>query len=427
MRKDTSVMKSRFLAAIVCVIVVGLLALPTAWAAVRVARLYMSTASGGAEVTEFASDVQEVFAIFEYSGASNERLDVVVTDGLGTEVFLNSETYNGSAVKSIAITGEKVFESYKSAATTGGQTLLSQIELAQNSSTPSIAQVRLSTAISAGEGLKNVITSLRRYPASAEVAGQLEQSANLLNQALTKGRQLINVQQTPPDQMIAAIPEMLTPAQGAVDSLNMALSGLGSGQGKALLGGSYLTQVRVREGDSYSSPAASAEWTVAQSATPTPSATSTTPPSGSAAASATPTQASVQAAASATSTHTTPSTPVATATRLPNLTPQTTPPASTLAPTALRPMASPTAIGGRTPVVTSTIVAVSGTATGAPAPRTTGSAPGTTALPTSKAPASAPTAVAGAQTSSGLPVGMLGLVGGALLLGLLALWVRGKF
>ncbi len=426
-------MKSRLIAAMICTTILGYLALPVAWALVQISNLRMSTTSNGAAVTEFASGTQEVFIVFDYSGANNEKIEVEVRDWMGNRLFVSSETYNGSGTRSISITGEKVFDSYKNAASTQGQEMLNQIQIAQGRTNPSFAQIDLSNAIARGEEVKGVVSVLRSYPTSADIVAQLEEAARLLNQAVEKGQQLIDVRQTPSDQRIARISEMMTPAQEAVSTLEAALARLGSGQGRALPAGpdskSYNTTVSVKEPED--SLAANVEWTVAPSATPTPSATSTATPAGAIQASATPTSLPGQPTANATptsasgqtTTSPTPLSPQPSATRQPHLTPLAPRPVLTLPPTTQRPsaplVARPSPTGG---VPAATSAAPVGVATTAST-----KAPGASASPTAKAGTPVPSSVAGAKDTSGLPFGMIGLVGGALLLGILALWVRNKF
>jgi len=405
-------LKSRSLVALMLASILGLLPLSTVWAIVQVTQLRMSTTGDGPATAEFPTGTQEVFVNFEYSNANNEQIKIEITDNeIGVAVWVRSETYTGSGKKNLSINGQMMMDGYKSAASTRNSQLMDQINLAKNNTNPSMAQAQLPPAIAIARDLRGIALALRRDPSAANGAAQLDQAINLLAQTISKGTQLIDNQQTPADQLIGRIGSELFPlAQSAVDSLNAALPGISSEPGRALPGGSYLTSIKV---GSTASSAAYVEWTVALAATPTPALTST--PAASSFSQATATPASGGQAASIT-----PRPIQSPATSLPTLTAQPTPQRTTV------PLATPlsrvTPTGGPSPATK----ALASTATVTP-PATVATGlsptPGLTASPTQKAGTPPSTGVASAKDSSGLGTGIVVVVA-ALLLGIVALWVR---
>lgn len=446
-------MVKRFtLVVIILTLSLGLLSGDLVRAQVQISNFHLSNVPDGPEFDNFASNTSVVYVIFDYIDADNTELTVEIKDCCGNTIFEKRDTYNGSGTRSLAVRGADVFDEYERLAQTYGTSMEGYVDQAVAESTPTMARRLVEFALDSGTQLDRVLQTLGRYDLPPAAADHLEQARSYLDQALNEGQEIVNVTITPDDQVHSRAEHMQSMAQQALDEMEEALL-LSEGEGKPFLDGPYTAIIKGEYGliesiewevspHGVEAPTPSPTATIA-TATRTPTPTVTPTPQRS----PTPTRTQIPPTATRTprpatptrtpraptDTPTTTTYPGAEATATPELPatatgiapPQTvtviiSTPESPTAPTELAPPATapvgPTPSG---PEVTQTPAAV----TVPPTVEVTGTVlpPLGTEIPplvTTPAPSPGP---------PGSSLNTFGLLGGAVALGLLALWIRKKF
>ena len=426
----------------------------------QIANFHLSNVSYGPEVIEFASLTPTIYVVFDYADAANLVLTVKIFDGGGITIFEKRDTYNGSGTRSMKVSGEEVFKKYQTLAQTYGTSMKGYIDQAVDESTPTMARRLVEFALSSGTQLEGVLWTLSDYDLSPAAADHLDQARTYLDQALGEGQEIINVSITPDDQVSSRVEVMQSLAEQALDEMEEVII-LSEEEGKTFLDGAYTASIYQD-----SNIVDSIEWMVSPhgeevptvSPTPSPPTTATRTPTPTSLPTAT--QTSLPPTATRTRRPTEPTwTPRPSDTPVPERpTPTPVPELPTsLPPTAAYPgAATPThlpAITGTAPATPTAQVVIS-TPTGPtattefPPPATapaTPPTPGTAPVQTLPVSVTIPAVATGTATvvlppatweplpmatptppsaPASSPLNTLGIMGGAVALGLLALWIR---
>jgi hypothetical protein len=429
----------------------------------QISNFRLSNVANGQEIIEFASLTPAIYVVFDYADADNLELTIEIKDGSGYTVFEKRDIYNGSGTRSLRVSGEDVFKKYETLAQTYGTSMEGYVDQAADASSPSVARALVELAVTSGSQLNGILWTLSNYDLSPAVDDYLAQAQSYLDQTLGEGQEIINVSITPDDQVASRTEVMQSLAQQSLDEMEQAIT-QSSEEGKTFLDGFYTATIYQ---ESYIVD--SIDWEVSPhgeeppTASPTPSPSATLPPTPT----RTPLPTATQPSAQPTATRTSPP-PTATRTPRPSEPTQTPRPSNTPLPelptspppTAAYPgVATPTpppAVSG-TVSATPTAQIVVSTPTGPTAttelfpPATvlaTPTVPEETVVPLQTLPVSVTVpAVATATATVVLPpatswlplptatpapssrpvsssLNTLGILGGAVALGLVALWIR---
>jgi len=400
-----------------------------------VAEFRLSDSPGGSAITSFSSGTQRIYAIFRYQNAARTRIGVVLRDSTGMVMFQQQKEYTGNGQDAFEITGQMVYQRYFDQVATQATNALTALDAALAASGQSLVLGQLQPgAVWAGDSMRGALEALSRYPLDSDTKASLTQALARM-EAFRQLAEGLNYQLSEAELRSRA-QQMKEHVQAAKQLSDQARSTGGDGAGLGFLetpeGQTNIANIEI-EGDIVQT----IEWTVATSGagvTPSPTPTNTAAPAR------TPTNTPVGVAASATPLPTRTATPPSAHTATRTLTPvhpsPTTPPAGYPGATATAGAVSsptgptPTVIGTITPTVealdetpvtppptaeTSTIIALDSTPPTMAAPTR-----GVTPAPQRRV---TPTPAAAAP-GTGLPLGTVGIVAGALVLGLVALWFR---
>jgi len=401
----------------------------------------MSTSPGGEEVSAIRSGTAKAYAVVSYQDTAQTELKVIVFAGAGVVLFDHSDIYDGSGESDVEITGRDIFAGYVSATQTQSDELQEAEAMAHQASSASAKRVRASSVVNVARTLDSVLAALERYPLSLAALDRLGEARDLVAEVDAQGTLIIN--EVMDDDLDAAMDQLEALVTDTVDAVSRAREGLDTEVERAWLDGTYTIQLK-RNGQI----SVGFDWEVGPDGVPgTPVAPSPT--------------------AAAEPTETLPPT----ATRPPTRTPTQRPPTATLGPTSVSPgNATPTALPTATepppaagtapsgpvilpPTVTAAAVPVTPVSTpvaesqaGYPAPPVAGEA-GVTATPAAQAksqgeltpeteaaseagglrpPDVAAEAPLAPQEVREWPVARILALMGAVLFGLVALWLRAR-
>lgn len=425
------------LLALALVVLLGTMPGQAALADERVPEFHLSDSPDGPGVTNFGSGIRGIFAIFQYQDTARTKVAVRLTDSAGTVMFEQEKEYTGSGQEAIEITGQMVYQNYFDQAATKGAHALTALDAALAASGQSQVLSQLLVAAAEGRDFRGSLSTLNLYPVDSITHNSLTQALARMDSFLQLSADL-NYQLSEAELHDRA-QQMKEDLQAAMQLADEAKSTGGDGANFGFLdtpeGQSNTANLYVN-----GSLVESIEWSVSASGvgavsspTPTTTATPTRTPTSTTVAGAGP-----SATPSPTRTATLPSARAATQTPVPPS--PTRPPGGYPGPTATLVATAalsatptgPTPTGGATPSPTvgelgvtsvtpvgetSTVVAPEGVVT------TTGVTP--TVGPTRPVPqrrATPPPEAAAPGT--GLPLGTVGVVAGAVILGLVALWFR---
>lgn len=400
----------------------------------EVVEFRLSDSPGGSAVTSFGPGVQRVYAIFRYQNAARTRIGVSLMDSTGLVMFQKQKEYSGNGQDAFEITGQMVYQRYFDQVATQATNAVTALDAALAASGQSRVLDQMYQAAWAGDNMRRVLQVLSRYPLDSDTKANLTQALARMDsfKQLTDGLDY----RLSEAELRSRAQQMKEHVQAARQLSDQARSTGGDGAGLGFLetpeGQTNIANIEI-EGD----PVQTIEWTVAASSA---GATSSPTPTNTAAPTRTPTNTPAGVAASATPlptrTATLPSAGTATRTLTPVRPSPTTPPAGYPTATATAGAVSspteptPTAIGTTSPTIealdetpetppptaeTPAVIALEGTPTTTAAP-TLGVTPALQRRATPTPAAAAP--------GTGLPLGTIGIVAGALVLGLVALWFR---
>jgi hypothetical protein len=289
------------LAAIMLTLLLGLLPGGHVRAQNQISNFRLSNVANGEEIIEFASLTPAIYVIFDYADADNIELTVEIKDGSGYTIFEKRDTYNGSGTRSLRVSGEDVFQEYETLAQTYGTTMEGYTGQAVDASSPSVARALVELAVTSGSQLDGVLWTLSSYDLSPAADDYLAQAQSYLDQTLGEGQEIINVSITPDDQVASRTEVMQSLAQQALDNMDQAIA-QSSEEGKTFLDGFYTATIYQE-----SNIVDSIEWEVSPhgeeppTASPTPSPSATLPPTPTRTPLPTATQPSAQPTATRTS------------------------------------------------------------------------------------------------------------------------------
>lgn len=426
----------------VLAVCLGLMSLPVASAQVT-ANIYMSVAPDGPQTDVIRSGTAVVYVVLDYQDASQTELRIEVIGNGNVELFRHAQRYSGSGRENVAVTGEDLFEGYRARAAENAQTLVEAIDQALESSSASAMRFRTSAAVATAITLDIILGSLERYRVSLEVADRLEEARDWVQQTRVLGENIMNITQVPDDELVARLTEMRELAVNAQTTTQAALDAMVTGVARPILDGSYTTEL-LQSGY----PSQSVEWEVRPDGTPgtpvpptptpTPSLTATPPATASPTPGETPlvptvTRPPFTATVSPTATPT-PTRPAATPTAGGPSIPL--PPTATMSPGVPIAPAEPTASATPTTMPVAVVPTQPSPAVGTPvvvAPvqvateRPAGEASEPVGGPTPEAAERVFPSVTEPlppQETAAFPVQRVAALVGALLLGMLALWLR---
>jgi len=264
----------------VLAVCLGLIFLPTAGAQVST-NIYMSVGPDGPQTTAFRSGTAVVYIVLEYQDASQTELRIEIIGNGNVELFSYQKRYTGSGRENIAVTGTDIFEGYRTRAAENAQTLVDAIDQALQSSSASTMRFRTSAAVATAITLDLILGSLERYQVSLDVADRLEEARDWVQQTRIAGENIMNINQVPDEELVARLTEMRELAENARATTQDALDAMVTTVERPILDGSYTTELRQ---SGY--PSQSIEWEVRPDGTPgtpvlptpTPSPTATRTP-----------------------------------------------------------------------------------------------------------------------------------------------------
>lgn len=323
----------------------------TAFAQVT-ANLHMSVSPGGDEVTVVQSGTARVYAVLSYQDAAETEFKIRVFRAGGVVVFEHVATYSGTDEKSIEITGQDILIGYVSRAGEQTDDLTTAVEVALQASSASAKRVRTATAVSVARALDIVLAALEEYPFSLTTLDDLEAARNLVAQVETKGAAIMS--DVSDEELDTALAELEAEVADAVNAVGRALDGIDTSREWALLEGTYTTTL-YRNGqisvgfDWEVGPDGVPGTPVAElpTATPEPTRTPTQTPAPTSTPSPTPvepTSTPTQKPPSATPTRRLTSTPTRAVTPTPSRQPSATPTATAVQPTRQTPPAGATSV-----------------------------------------------------------------------------------
>ena len=415
----------------------------------QISDFYLSNAPDGQEIIEFSSLTLGVYVIFDYTDADGLELTVKVMDWSGCTIFEKRDTYNESGTRSMYVSGEDVFKKYETWVRTYGTSMEGYVDQAVDASTPNVARALIGIAVTSGSQLDGVLRTLSNYTLSPVAADHLDQARAYLDQALSEGQEIINVSVTSDSEVHDRSAVMQSMAQQALDEMEEVIT-LSSEKGRTLLEGLYTTAIYQN-----SNVVDSIEWEVSPHGEPAPTLSPTPSPSATSTRMATPTPTSFPTATQTPFSPTrTPGpseptwTPRPSNTPVPGLPTATTAAYPGAATATLPPKVTGTVLATPTaPVIISTPAEL--TATLEPFPlatllaTTTPATPEVTPVQTLPMSITPPTVATGtvvlplatwmppptatpasSPRPTGSPLHTLGILGGAVALGLLALWIR---
>lgn len=302
------------------------------------ASIYMSVGPAGPQIDAFRSGTAVVYTVLEYQDASQTSLLIEVSGNGGIELFAHSEVYDGSGREDIRITGVDILQGYRAAAADWADRLLEAIDKALEASSAATMRSRTEVAVARANNLDVALAALEGYEHPLDVVENLEEARDWTEQVRTAGETIVNVTQVPDEELVARLTELRGLAEEAQAATQAALDGMVMDIGRPILDGSYTTNLyRVQGNSRYLSQ--TVEWEVRADGTPgtpvapTPTASPTQTPTVTPVASPTPL----------------PTRPPATAT-VPGPT-ATARPGASATPTMSLPAVTPRATIGTTPIV----------------------------------------------------------------------------
>lgn len=422
-------LKRTILLAMTLVVVLGAVAVQVALADETVPEFRLSDVPDGPAVTDFAAGIRSLFAIFRYQDASATSVTVRLVDTGGVVIFEHEQEYTGSGQETIEITGQMVYQNYYDQIFTRGAAAGEALDAALAASGQMQVLIQIQSVVAEGIVIRGAFSTLSQYPLDSATRGSLTQGVALMDAFVDAGMNL--AYDLSEDELHNQAQQMKADLDAALQLADQAWSTGGDGADFSFPG-SPTGQVNIAQLAVGTSLVQSIEWTVAvaeveaelsptptNTAWPTPTPTSTS--SAAAAPSATPRPTRI---ATATQTPVPPTSasqpggyPGPTVTVGPSATPAG--PTPTLVVAATSPA---TQEPGTTPAVpvpvteTPAVAAQEGTKaiTATPIASVTEPAPQRRATPTPEA----------AAPGTGLPLGTVGALAGAVILGLVALWFR---
>ncbi len=395
----------------------------------RVPEWHLSDAPDGGAVTEFGSGIRSIFVVFRYQDAAATKIRIVLHDTGGVTIFDRANEYTGSGQEVWEVTGQMVYQTYFDQVATRGEDALQALDSALAATGPMLL-VQAQAVAAEGMVIRSALSALGRYPVDLATKEALDEAVARVDAVVQAGMSL-NFD-TPEDEMRATVQQMKADLTAALQLAEEGRTTGGDGAGFGFLdmpeGQVNIAQLWVDDNITDS-----IEWTVTPSgvgavasptpptATTTPAPTSTTPPT--AVPSPTPRPATPTVAPGRpTATRPPAAYPGPTATTVPTVvaSPTVTGPTPTQAeasptvqePGALEVTETPPSVIETAPPATLTEVVATPGATATAGPTRLVPRPRVTPTPASAAP------------GSGLPLGTVGAVAAAVLLGLVALWFR---
>lgn len=206
------------------------------------AHLYMSTSPGGEEVPAIRSGAAKAYAVISYEDTAQTELKVVVISGAGIVLFEHSDIYDGSGESDVEISGRDIFVGYMSAAQTQSDELQEAEAMAHQASSASAKRVRASSVVNVATTLESVLAALERYPLSLEALDRLEEARDRVAEVEVQGTLIIN--EVSDDDLDAAMDQLETLVTDAVDAVGRAPEGLDTETERAWLDGAYTIQLK---------------------------------------------------------------------------------------------------------------------------------------------------------------------------------------
>lgn len=256
------------------------------------AELHMSTSPGGQAATEIQSGVARVYAVLSYEDMANTELKVSIFGAGGVVVFEQAENYSGSGQEDIEITGRDILVGYMAAAQSQSEDMTEAISLAQQASANYVKQSRMQPVIGAARSLKSILSVLQTYDSSLLTLDALEDVRGQADEIQTQATAIMSGDVSN-DQMDSALDQLADLIDQTASDLDLALDEVDPERARPWLDGSYTTTLKqegqIAEGFDWeinpegvpgdSQPAASPTPTPTLEPTSTPTPTQTPEPS----------------------------------------------------------------------------------------------------------------------------------------------------
>lgn len=230
-----------FIVAAGLIVVLAGLGGAVAWAEVS-ASMHMSVSPGGGEVLQVQSGTAKVFAVVDYRDAAETKLTLRVLGAAGALVFEHYDTYDGSGQDNIEISGKDILTGYVAAAQAESGDLEEAMSLAKEASTSSAKRVRTATVVAAAQSLKYMLPTIRWYQLEQATLDQLDVARDLADQVETKGNSIYSSGMED-DELDSALDELEGLVDSTIEAVDQAVKGVDTDREWPLADGPYTSSL----------------------------------------------------------------------------------------------------------------------------------------------------------------------------------------